>query len=228
MIVLLIVPPLSVAEIVTSVGVLTAPPVIEKMPEVPGPTRSLADTLAADGLLLEIVTSIPPLGGFPLRVTTASIELPTVTLVGKVPHPFGCSGATVRAVDTVEPPALALMVTGDVVDTREVKAEKLAELLPAGIVTDTGTVTTDVSSLRNVTRTPPVGAAPVKYTRPETELPPTGDPANSTFARAYGTTVRSVERVCPPPETDIFTIVSAATVPVVEEMIRMSLPAGMV
>ncbi len=56
-------------------------------------------------------------------------------------------------------------------DTDTVVAVNVALMLPAGTVTDAGTVTEDELS-QTVTTAPPVGAGPVSVTVPCEELPP--------------------------------------------------------
>ena len=68
---------------VTEVEVATAVVVTVKVPEVaPAATVTLAGTVATDVLLLERVTTAPPVGAGPLRVTVPVEEVPPVTLVG--------------------------------------------------------------------------------------------------------------------------------------------------
>ena len=62
----------------------------------PEATVTLAGTVATAVLLLDSVTTAPPLGAAPLRVTVPCEELPPVTLVG-----FSVSEDRVKAGETV-------------------------------------------------------------------------------------------------------------------------------
>ena len=62
----------------------------------PAATVTLAGTVATAVLLLDSVTTAPPLGAAPLRVTVPCEELPPVTLVG-----FSVSEDRVTAGETV-------------------------------------------------------------------------------------------------------------------------------
>ena len=62
----------------------------------PAATVTLAGTLATAVLLLDSVTTAPPLGAAPLRVTVPCEELPPVTLLG-----FSVSEDRVTAGETV-------------------------------------------------------------------------------------------------------------------------------
>jgi hypothetical protein len=74
----------------------------------------------------------------------------------------------------VTPLYLAVIVTGVLLDTREVVIVKVALLLPAATVTLAGTLAADVLLLLNVTSTVlPVGTLPVNLTVPvEVEYAP--------------------------------------------------------
>jgi hypothetical protein len=71
----------------------------------------------------------------------------------------------------VTPPLEAETATLVLVLTLLVCTTKVAELAPAGIVTLTGTVATEVLLLARSTCIPPAGAAPLSVTVPCDELP---------------------------------------------------------
>jgi hypothetical protein len=71
------------AEIVTGVGLAEAMVVIWNAAVVaPEATVTLGGTVAAEVLLLDNVTTVPPLGAGPFRFTLPVEELPPLTLVG--------------------------------------------------------------------------------------------------------------------------------------------------
>ena len=115
-------------------------------PVAPAATVTLAGTVATDALL-DSVTTAPPLGAAPLRVTVPVEEAPPVTLlglsntedsVGVVP-----AGATVSVAVWVDPPYEAVIVAGVDVVTALVVTVKVMLVAPAATVTLAGTVATD-------------------------------------------------------------------------------------
>lgn len=134
------------AVIVTVVFAVTAKVVMAKLALVwPPGTLTMPGACAADALLVESVTEIPPAGAGALRNTVPVAFVPPVTLVGvididcKSGGAFG-SGATLTKMDFVTPPALAK--TNPPVGSPEtglVAMAKLTALFPAGIDTLAGT-----------------------------------------------------------------------------------------
>ena len=61
-------------------------------------TVIVAGTDAAEVLLLDSVTTAPPMGAGPLKVTVATEELPLITLVGFNPSEVNVAGFTVSVV----------------------------------------------------------------------------------------------------------------------------------
>src|SRR5439155_8896724 len=99
-----------------------------------------AGTVAAVALLLASVTTMPPAGAGPLRVTVPVEEVPPFTMVGLSVSVdsvtvTGGAAATVSVADCVTPPAVAEMAA--VVDavTVVVVTVKVALVAPAGTVT---------------------------------------------------------------------------------------------
>lgn len=89
-----------VAEIVTGVGVETADvDTIKVAVFLPAATVTLAGGHAADGLLVPSVTTAPPLGAGPLRVTVPVDETPPSTVAGLRPSDDTTGGFTVMAAD---------------------------------------------------------------------------------------------------------------------------------
>ena len=142
----------------------------------PAGTVTLAGTVPTAVLLLASVTTIPPLGAGPLRVTVPWDEFPPVTLAGLrlTPDTVTAAGAgfTVSVADRVTPPAVAEMVADVEAVTDVVVIVKVALVAPAATVTLAGTVTAAELS-ESVTTSPPAGAGALRVTVPVAELPPT-------------------------------------------------------
>src|SRR5262245_61602892 len=171
------VPPPPVAATRTLVDAVTALDVTVKVALVaPAGTVTLAGTVAAAVLLLASVTTSPPLGAEPLRVTVPWDVFPPVTLAGLTLTPETVTAAeagfTVSVADRVTPPATAEIATGVDTVTALVVTVKLALVAPAATVRLAGRVTADELS-ESVTTTPPAGAAALRVTVPVEELPPT-------------------------------------------------------
>ena len=125
---------------------LTAKVVMVKLALVwPPETLTMPGARAADALLVESVTEMPPAGAGALRNTVPVAFVPPATLVGVIDidcnngGAFG-SGATFTKIDFVTPPALAK--TNPPVDSPEtglVAMAKLTALFPAAIDTLAGT-----------------------------------------------------------------------------------------
>src|SRR2546425_4547326 len=139
-------------------------------------TLPLTGTLAT-ALLLDRVTSAPPVGAVALNVTVATEELPPTTLVGFSAKPDtvrgggGGGGETVKSAGLVRPPKEAEIVMGVDVVTEVVVTLKLAVVDPAATVTLAGTVATTVLLLERVTAVAAEGAG-LMLTVPCEVLPP--------------------------------------------------------
>jgi hypothetical protein len=134
----------------------------------PAGTVTLAGKVATLMLLLESVTTPPPEGAWPERVTVPWDVLPPLTLVG-----LSVSDESVTAVAGVMvsvaccelPPSVAVMAAVVTLVTVCVVTAKDAVVLPAGTVTLTGTLAAPLL-LESVTTAPPVPAGPVRVTVP--------------------------------------------------------------
>src|SRR3989442_1754025 len=139
-------------------------------------TLPLTGTLAT-ALLLDRVTSAPPVGAVALNVTVATEELPPTTLVGFSAKPDtvrgggGAGGETVSSAVLVRPPKEAEIVMVVDVVTEVVVTLKLAVVDPAATVTLAGTVATTVLLLERVTAVAAEGAG-LMLTVPCEVLPP--------------------------------------------------------
>ena len=143
----------------------------------PAATVTVDGTLATVVLLLESVTSAPPDGAAPLRVTIPVEEFPPVTLVGfsvsaESVGAGGGAGVTVSEADLVTPPYAAEILTVVDAATALVLTVNVALVAPAATVTLDGTLAAVVLLLESVTSAPPDGAAPLSVTVPVEEFPP--------------------------------------------------------
>src|SRR5262249_10856899 len=138
---------------------------------------TLAGTVTTDGLALDSVTTVPPLGDGPFRVTVPAIGLPPLALPLNVTAPS--SGKSVMSAADVEPLNAAEILTAVAAVTPLVALGNVAVVWPAGTVTLAGIVmgTVPVPPFENdfdsVTTAPPVGAALESVTVPVAAEPPT-------------------------------------------------------
>jgi hypothetical protein len=137
----------------------------------PADTATLAGTVAAAVLLLESVTTAPPVGAAAFSVTFPVDPVPPVTLVGFTETEEITGGFTVSEVFWL-PLYVPVRVTCVAVPTEKVVTGKLAELAPAVTVTLVGTVAAEVLLLASVTTAPPAGAAALRFTVPVDPVPP--------------------------------------------------------
>ena len=129
-----------------------------------------AGTLATDGLLLEMETTVSK--GTTTFIQTRTSAVPPPPIVdGETVIPVTISGRTVRVALSVTPLYEAEIVTFVVDGPGLVVMENDAEVEPAGIVTDAGTVA-EGSLLDNDTVAPPAGAGPVSVNVPVELAPP--------------------------------------------------------
>ena len=167
--------PLRTAEIVTDVLAVTGVVVMANVAVVAPPaTVTLTGTVAADVLLLVKVTTAPPAGAAPVRITVPVEDAPPYGLVGLSETEEGTAGRTVNVAVFVAPFRTPEIVTDVLADTGVVVMEKVAVVAPAATVTLAGTVAADVLLLLKVTTVPPVGAAPLSVTVPVEDAPPYG------------------------------------------------------
>ena len=235
--------PPKLAEIVAEVDAVTDTVVTVNVALVaPAGTVTLPPTgTLTTALLLERVTSAPPVGAVALNVTVATEELPPTTLVGFSPKPDtvrgggGAAGETVSRAVLVTPPKEAEMVAEVDAVTDTVLTLNVVLVLPAGTVTlpTAGTLATAVLLLKRVTTAPPVGAAALKVTVPVEDAGPTtlvGLSASVESVTGGGgagsETVSSAVLVRPPKEAEIVMVVDAVTEVVVTLKLAVVVPAA--
>src|SRR5258706_4488081 len=143
----------------------------------PAATVTLAGTVAAEVLLVDRETTVPPLGAGPLSITVPVDGFPPLTLVGFSVSalrvgPDGGWGVTVSEAVCVTPAYDPETVTGVELATAVVVTCTVARVSPAATVTLAGTVAAEVLLLDRETTVPPLGAGPLSITVPVDEFPP--------------------------------------------------------
>ena len=162
--------PARVAETVTVVFVPTATVVTVKVAVVaPAATVTLAGVVA-DGLLSDRVTTVPPVGAAPVRVTVPVEELPPVKVLGLMVTLESTPGLIVRMAFWV-PLNVPVIVAEVTLPTAAVFTENVAVVPPPGTVTLAGTVAAALV-LDSDTTAPPAGAALLSVTLPVEAFPP--------------------------------------------------------
>lgn len=142
----------------------------------PAGTVTLAGVVAL-ALLSDRLTTIPPVGAKPVKVTVPVEEVPPVTVAGLIDTALRAAGLMVRFAVAV-PFSVAVMVAVAAELTPPVVTVKLAVFDPAATVTFAGTVAAALL-LERLTTTPPVGAVLRIVTVPVEVLPPTTDVGRS-------------------------------------------------
>jgi hypothetical protein len=130
-------------------------------------TVTLAPTVAAEELLLESVTTVPPDGAYPLSVTVpVELAAPPTTVVGfnvkdAMPVAAGFTPSVAFATEPLSVAAITEVV--EEVTTREVTGN-VADVELAATATEVGTVAADGLLLERPTETPLEGAGPFSVT----------------------------------------------------------------
>jgi len=132
----------------------------------PAPIVTLTGAVAAEVLLLEILTTAPPEGAGPLNATVPWDGPPLTTVAGLRTKLDTIGGITVSEVDRLTVPHAAVMLGVARAATGLVLTANVALDNPAGIVNKAGTVAADVVSDVRLTPAPPVGAAAFSVTVP--------------------------------------------------------------
>jgi hypothetical protein len=186
------------------------------------------DGTVAAALFLLNATEEPPLGAGPVSVTVPVELVPPGTVVGFKLSVFRAGGLTVSVAVRVVVPKVPVIVTEVDADTGDVVTANVALVLPAGTVTDAGTVAAALLLPRDIT-IPPTGAGPLRVTVPVEPLPPStlvGLRLNE--LKAGGFTVNVAVRVVEPKTAVIVTPVEAATGIVVTVKVAVVFPADTV
>lgn len=136
----------------------------------------------------ERVTITPADGAGPVRVTVPVEGEPPITDVGLRASAESEGGFTVRFAVLVMVPSFPVMVAIVAALTALVFTVNVADVEPAGTVTDTGTVAETLDDVRE-TVTPPVGAAVDNVAVPVEAVPPVTEVGETVIALS-GTAVR--------------------------------------
>lgn len=154
----------------------------------PAATLTLAGT-AAEALLLDRLTAMPPAGAAPVRVTVPVEELPPATEAGfsasdisAGPEP---AGVIVSDAVWLIPPYVAVIVAVVPELTALVATVKVVVVLPAGTVTLAGTAA-EMLLLDSKTAMPPAGAAAFSVTVAVDDEPPATEVGLSANADGAG------------------------------------------
>lgn len=160
---------------------------------------------------------------------TCSPDRPVAVTVSVAPCD---AGVTVRAAVRVDPPALAVIVTGVEVVTAFVVIAKAALVAPWATDTLDGTAASG-ALLDSDTENPPAGAAAVNVTVPCADAPPATlvgftETADRAAGAGGGATVSAAERVTPPKVPVMVADVDAVTATVLTAKVALVLPAATV
>lgn len=136
----------------------------------PAGTVTEAGTVTVDKFEVRVTTA-PPAGAGPVKVTVPVEFAPPATLVGDTLIVDSFAAATIRVLVFVVDPNVAEMVTVSFDACALVAILNVAVVLPAGTVTEAGSVTSEALELSAMTA-PPEGATPVSVTVPTEGEPP--------------------------------------------------------
>jgi hypothetical protein len=161
-----------VPEIVTEALDATADVVIVKVAVVaPVATVTLAGKCAAEVLLLVRVTTAPPDGAGPVKLTVPVEDVPPTTETGFKPTELRTGVVTVKPTVCVEP-RVAEIVRGALATTGLVVTVNVAVVAPALTLTEAATWAAAVLLLKRATTAPLAGAGALSVTVPVDEAPP--------------------------------------------------------
>lgn len=137
--------------------------------DAPAGTWMLAGTWTTEELDDKLTTK-PPLGAAPLRVTTPFAEFPPAMVDGEIETAVSEAGVMVSVAECARP-RVAVIEAETVLLTPDVWIVKVATDAPDSTVTDAGTVALPELDTRS-TAMPPAGATPFSVTVPVDVIPP--------------------------------------------------------
>ena len=186
------------------------------------------DGTVAAALLLLRLTEEPPPGAGPVSVTVPVELVPPATVVGFKLSVLRAGALTVSVAVRVVVPKRPVIVTEVDADTGDVVTVNVVLVLPAGTVTDAGTVAAALLLLRAISA-PPTAAGPLRVTVPVELLPPSTLVGLRLIAlKAGGFTVNVAVRVVEPKIAVIVAAVEAVTGTVVTVKVAVVFPADTV
>jgi hypothetical protein len=189
---------------------------------------SEAGSVTSDGSLVESATIAAVPWTVPLRVTVTDTVFPPTVVIGFSLIDATASGVTVTPTLFVNPPYVAETVAAVDVETVLAVSVMVAEVVPAGTVTDAGIDTTAEDELRVMTA-PPAGAAPLSVNFAVAVRPLMIDDGDAPILlNEAGLTVSFADLVAGAPIADIVTIVFVVTGLVVTENVALVSPAATV
>jgi len=124
-----------------------------------------AGTEATAGMLEVTVTLNPPAGAGLLMITVPVAVPPANTVKGFTSKCLTRIGSTVMGLEAATP-GVAVIVLGDCEGTELVVIVNVPKLLPAGTITEAGTMAVDGFAEAGVTVNPPAGAVVLRKTVP--------------------------------------------------------------
>jgi hypothetical protein len=194
----------------------------------PAGTVSVDGTVATDGLLLERLTTTPPVGAAPEIVTVPVDEAGCLTVAGLSVRLESVGGLTVRVALWLPPPAsVAVMLEVAFAPTGILVTVNVVELLPDGTVTDvTDRVAAAVFPLATLTTTPPAGAVVFSLTVAVDVAPPIRLAGASVTEEIAGGLIVKVALADPFNVAVIVSVVTAGTVPVSTVNVAVVAPAA--
>ena len=204
--------PLTPAVIVTTVWTAGAIVVIVKFALVaPAGTVTVPPTVATAVLLEERVTTVPPAGAGPVRVTVPVAGAGAVTVAGAIVSSEMPGAVTVTVLVTLDPLAVAVTVTVAAVATGIEVNVKVVVVEPAGMVAVAGTVPTVVFDEERATAKPAAPAALEMVMVPVDGVPPMTDVGlKARLDRVGAEIVSAAVLVVPFAVAEIFAVAFAA------------------
>jgi len=156
---------------VTWLDAATAKVLIEKLAVVAPEATVIDGGIVALALLELKLMVVPPDGAAPLRVTVPADAVPPITVVGATVRLTNAGGLIVRVAVFIEEPRVPVMDAATELATADVDTVNVAEVVPAPMVTEEGSVALELLDDR-LTTIPlePAGAFMVAV--PTDETPP--------------------------------------------------------
>jgi hypothetical protein len=168
----------------------------------------------------------PPGGADPFKLTVPVVGTPAETVDGLRLRLLTSRGWMTREAEKTSLPLTAVTFTISLERTGEVETANVAVSEPLGTVTESGTETAELLTLRD-TAMPVVGAGPVSETVPVEDVPPTREFGSIVREASFaGKTFKVATVAAPPNEARIIACDITATIEVDTENVPVAAPAG--